>query len=156
MRRQNTLSYRLICHLYASGREAADVNRRTWLIGVVALCAMALFVYSTWLSPTVRVQKVADRFVAAITAGDLERVESMVAPGAMFSATQWIAKVKGMTPPRGTSTVRPAPENPCGIEMMAMSVVRYPDGTGQGLTLLFKQVQGQWLVFQGDGQWCPS
>lgn len=115
---------------------------------------LAFFVYGTWLSPTVRVQRVAARFVAAIAAGDMEQVQSMVAPGGL-AADHWINKANGMTPPQGTSTVRPAPDNPCGIELMVMSVLRYPEGTGQDLTLLFKRVQGQWLVFNhGDSGWC--
>jgi hypothetical protein len=95
---------------------------------------------------------VADQFVQEITTGDVNRVQAMIAPDALVTADQWVARGKGMRP--GTSVASPALENPCGIEMMAVSVLWSPDETPHGFTLLFKRVQGKWLVYQSDGAWC--
>lgn len=131
------------------------MTKRGLLITGVALLALIVFAYGKWFSPAANVQRAADRFLEAATRGDLAAVASMVAPDAVVSAAQWVDRVKGMTQ-GGTSLVERAPENPCGIEMMAVSVLRLPDGTPQGVTLLFKLAEGQWRVYQSDGKWCSA
>lgn len=78
----------LTCRCPFRGSQAT-MTKRNLSIGLVALTILGAFAYGKWFSPTATVQRVADRFVVAITTEDLEPVQAMVAPDAKVSAAQF-------------------------------------------------------------------
>jgi hypothetical protein len=125
---------------------------RLTVIGLGVLLA-GWMLWTSVLDPKLAPAKTAEAFWSAVAAGDQATVESLLAPDATRTAAQWIAETQGWRF-QNVFALHEAPPNPCGVEWVALVLLRTDEGSPTTRISSLKKVDGTWRILTPEGRLC--
>ncbi len=130
--------------------------RRIWLLTGLALAAVLVYIYGyvPHYSLEARVEQMAVRFFEAAAAGDLETVQTMVAPGAAVPAEEWVAQARGLKL-SDAQMLKFIPTSPCGPIFVTAGNFWKDDGVPRSIMAAWRRADnGRFMVHTGPGNLC--
>lgn len=121
---------------------------------LIGLALASNLVWNYALSPKAQPQRTAQRFWAAVAAGDEAQVQALLAPDAVLTAAEWIAAHRASPVLTGAVNMIEIMENPCGIKWMAIATLRTPEGEPRSGMSTLKKVDGHWRIWASEGRMC--